>query len=299
MAEYRKFRLKNSNNEYYDLANSKQKHFLYSPAGLGFSGQTYGYRFRNRKYVKETEFELPTVSGTMVFHADTIEENYALYYDFMSFIEHTPLEIYYLTPQNPDNWNYSKYAECDAVQIDKTETDQETPMLRAPIKFECRTFWRDKTIKTYTAKPGITGDQLQIPMTFPFWFGLDSLRGIVIYNDGTVEAPLTVEIKGSCVNPTYKLFDENGVEYGACKLDGTFSSVKVETDTETITLKRNGVVLSNPAKYEDLTIGNLDQDDYYLTFLSLKPGKNLMTASLGSSFSGSVVFSWRDEWISI
>ena len=295
--EYRKFRLKNSLNEYYELTNPDIQHFLYQPTGLGFRGFSTGYRFKNRYNRKEMEYDLPTVSGTMIFHKDTIQENYALYFEFMQFIQHSPLEIEYLITQYDDEWDKAKYAECDVVQIDKSETD-EYGLLRTPIIFKCYTFWRDRELKTYTAKAEIEGEQLQIPMTFPFYFGKDSLRGIVIENNGSLVAPLKVVVQGTCVNPTYRIFDENGNEYGACKFDGTFSSVEVESDTENVVLRQNGMIVANPAKYEDLTIGNLDEDDYYLTFLNIKPGKNYMTASLGPNFKGEITFSWRDEWIS-
>ena len=138
-------------------------------------------------------------------------------------------------------------------------------------------------------------------LAFPFAFGADPLRSIVLPNNGTLPTPVKLEITGACINPWVRFFDENYVEYGGCKFTGEYDYVYVDAndDTEQIILKKDGIVLGNAPEKQDLTVGNPDDKDFFLTFLKIKPGRTYCTVNVGSDFVGNIDLTWRDEHISL
>ncbi len=301
--QHRKFKLKNSLDETYELTDPNLKRFFNSPNGLGFTKNISGIRIGNRFKTTKREYDFPQPSGELLFYDYNNERIYDSYSEFIKFASFYPLKLYYYTPsfnKTEDEAN-SLYLKCEIVVDEKTEISKDDNALHVPITFRGSSFWMSGKENNYAIDLNNIGDsEFSFPLTFPFSFGSDPLRNIVLMNNGTLPSPVTFTIIGSCTNPYIRFYDKNYVEYGSCKILGTFDYVKVsaEEDAEQISLKNSGVEVPNAINKQDLTIGNEEVDDYYLTFLKLKPGLTYATVNFESDFTGTISLSWRDEYIS-
>lgn len=301
---YRKFKLKNSIGEEYPLTDQNFKHFLSEPSGLGFSKDIDGVRLGNRYKVTKREYEFPKPTGTLVFYYNSNEEIYDGYAEFIRFASHYPLKLYYYVPGTEKSEEEASmiYLDCEIVSANKSEVSYSNSMLSVPLTFQGYGFWlsnneshlniniEDKEAGTFT-----------FPLTFPFSFGTDPLRDVKLSNLGTLVTPVVFTIIGECTNPYIRFFDENYNEYAACRINGTYDYVHVDANdnNEIIDLRSGSSVIGNPANMQDLTIGNPDEEDFYLTFLKIKPGTTLATITFGNDFKGAIDLTWRDEYATI
>ena len=300
---YRNFKLKNSLDQTYELTDQNFKRFFNSPKGLGFKKNITGIRIGNRFKTTKREYEFPQPSGELLFYDYNNEQTYDSYSEFIRFASFYPLRLYYYTPsfdKTEDEAN-SLYLKCEIIVGDKTEISRNDNALHVPITFKGSSFWMSGRESNYIVDLDNIGDsEFTFPLSFPFSFGTDPLRNIVLSNNGTLPAPVTFVITGSCTNPYIRLYDKDYVEYGSSKIIGTYDYVKVsaEEDDEQIILENNGIAVPNAINKQDLTIGNEIIDDYYLTFLKLKPGMTYATVNFENNFTGTISLSWRDEYIS-
>ena len=308
---YRKFKLKNSQDEEYYLTEKNYKHFLNSPSGLGMRKSIFGARVGNRFKVSERTYDFPSVSGELLFYDDRNETKYDEYEEFIRFIQYSPLRLFYYTPGNnkTEEEANSIYMVCEIVQTTKSEISHSDSCLHIPVQFKGLSFWLNNmessmTITTETSDNGT----FTFPLTIPFTFGKDPLRDLVLPSNGTIPTPIKLTIEGSCKDPYIRFFElssGSGIdtykEYGACKFNGDYTYVYVDSsdDKEELSLVNGSSLIGNPAEKQDLTVGNPDDDDFFLTFLKIKPGKTYITVNLGNGFTGTVKFAWRDEYVSL
>lgn len=304
---YRKFRLVNSIGETYELTDKNYKHFLYQPKGLGYNKELSGIRLGNRVKVNGRTYDMPSPSGEMIFYEVNPEGIYDDYNEFMLFLSHSPVKLYYYTPGNnkSEEEANSIYLECEDISVEKNDINPEDGCLHCPITFTGLTFWlkggqpSDLVIRKTQEEAG----DFTFPLSFPFSFGQDSLKNIELISNGTLTTPIILTIDGRCVDPYirfYQKINNEYIEYGAAKLIGTFDNVSIDgnDNVQSIFLMRDGEVLTNGADYQDMTVG-VPGDDFFLTFLKLKPGKTYATISFAEeNFEGEVHFIWRDEYYS-
>lgn len=343
-AAYRKFKIKNSQGDYYYLTEKNYKHFLNSPAGLGFRKNLTSTRVGNRVKISKSEYEFPSVSGEMIFYSERNEKKYDEYAEFINFTSYYPLQLFYYVPGDEKTYDEANsiYLNCIMTQATKTEISHNDGCLHVPVTFKGISFWLDgKESKLAINKdlndPGTftfdgTSDWVtnysyqgvsQLPwaqkfpdipypynarqdfilsgLGFPFAFGADPLRSIVLPNNGTLPTPVRISITGACINPLVRFFTEDFSEYAACGFTGNYDYVYVDAndDNESIILKQNNIVIGNPAAKQDLTLGDPDDENFYLTYMKIKPGRTLCSVSLGTDFQGTIDLTWRNEYISL
>ena len=304
LSGYRKFKLENALGDIYYLTEQNFRHFLDSPSGLGFEKQLSGTRVGNRLKIDKREFALPSVSGNLIFYDDSNGSKYDDYIEFVKFSLHYPLKLYYYTPgiNKTEEEANSVYLNCEVTSASKSQI-QQNHMLVVPVKFKGFSFWLKGgpesgfTIQKTDDDPGT----FTFPLSFPFSFGQDVFRNISLSNNGTMITPVTYEVSGACVNPTISFYDENINPYATAKFIGSYDYVYVDSNdnNETIVLKNNGVLVANPASKQDLTVADPDNEDFFMTFLKLRPGNTYATLSLGSDFKGTVSVHWREEYVSL
>ena len=329
VAAYRKFKIKNSLGEEYYLTEKNYKHFLNSPSGLGFKKNLSGSRVGNRVKITKREYEFPSVSGEMIFYYDRNERKYDEYAEFIRFTSYYPLQLFYYVPGDDKTYEEANsiYLNCEIVMATKTEISHTDSCLHVPVTFKGISFWLDghesklqinKDLNDpgtfvfdgdpdWARSKGITvpynsrQDFKYMGLAFPFAFGADPLRSIVLPNNGTLPTPVRFSITGTCINPLIRFFTEDLEEYAACGFTGTYNYVYVDAndDNESIILKQNNVVIGNPSAKQDLTKGDPDKEDFYLTYMKIRPGRTLCTVSLGTDFTGTIDLTWRNEYISL
>lgn len=307
---YRKFKLVNSLGEEYHLTDQNFKHFLNSPNGLGVSKSIDGTRVGNRVKVNKRTYEIPRPSGELIFYDDLNEDKYDAYANFVRFAQHTPLRLYYFIPSNEKTQEEANtvYIECEVLSLNKSEVGR-NGFLRVPVNFQGQTFWLSEKLNELVINNETTDvGTFTFPLSFPFAFGTDPFRNIELNSNGTIITPVVFKIEGECINPTINFYEkktENGIDvydpYAACRFIGTYDYIYVDANdnNESIALRYNGVSITNPASRQDLTIADPDNEDFFMTFMKIKPGKTFATFNLGADFKGTVTLSWRDEFVSI
>lgn len=284
----RKFWLINSLNNKLDLNDTSIDFSMVDPEGLGFTKNLNTTRMGNKENVDSEEYVMPDIKGNIAFYGATKGDIYQDYFDLVDFIRFTPLRLYYLTPNTYDSF----YCDVEVVKLEKTEIKNR--IMECPITFHATSFWMSEE-KSETIQD-VEVSNFTFPFTFPFMLGEGSFSNISIYNNGSLPVGMRIEMNGAIVNPSYHVFDSNGNKYGSGKFNGTFDYVYVDSDSknEQIILENGGVVLSNPANYQEW---NLVADE--ITFIQLRPGQNKLSFSFDGTFDGNIVVSWEDNRVSV
>lgn len=292
---YRKFRLLNSKNTYYDLTEKNFKVFANDPSGLGFSKTLSILRLGNENLIPYSMVNLDNINFELLFYDDKIADKYQKYQDFINFLSYKPI---YLLYQRPNNFKWFR-RKVEITSLSKTEVDFEDSMLHCPFQMLALSFWEDETSNVIeTSNTEESGGKVYT-LTYPFKYGALSLSNIPLNSVGILEAPLKITINGVVTNPQYILYDSNNNIYGRGKFNGTFDRVFVNAteSEEEIELLYNGLILDNPLGYQDLSVGN--PNETYITFLNLKTGQSKLRFIVDDSFVGSVRVEWRNRYVSI
>lgn len=289
----RKFWLKNGNGEIYQLTNASLTINLYNPVGLGFVKEIQFLRIGNRNKPIQNRYDLPRVEGNLVF-GGTKEEQYENYNEFLYFASKTPLTLYQQTP----NTTKSFYIECIMAQLDKGDVN-EINRLECYVVFLGTTFWKSGEKNILNFEKGTSQDGKFYPLQREYSYSGSGYTDMPIINKNTATSPFVFEIIGEVENPILSFY-QNNEKYGVIKLLGTFDYVRVntESDKQELYLEREGLPLSNPMSYQDLTIYDGKSD---LTFFDLRAGNNLLTfnASNEEEFDGQLKLTWEDEFVSV
>ena len=293
---YRKFKLLNSHNQVWELADKDFKVSAYQPQGLGFSKTFSLIRLGDENIVPYSMVNLDQINFELLFYDDTRGDKYQRYEDFMSFISRKPLKLLY---QRPNSFTWYRRS-IEIISLGKTEVSFEDSMLHCPLQIQTLSFWEDNDENNITIDTTSEQNYGKIyPITYPFVYGDNSVANIELTSLGMLDSPIEFTIDGLVNNPQYLLYDEDGNIYGRGKFTGTFNRVYVNSkeSEEEIKLRSGDVYVDNPLGYQDLSIGS--PNEIYITFLKLKTGKNRLRFELGDEFAGSVSVKWRNRYVSI
>lgn len=286
----RKFYIENALGNRYSLQDTNV--LGRNPSGLGAEVTFESVILGESKKVTETHYELIDKHLSIVFRG-TIPEVYQAYQDFVRFLSRKPLRLIYVTPNT-----FEEYW-CDVVltRLDKTEVN-EANVLECDLELSPVDFWRNSRTNILDVGDDDEGSGKKYPLKRPYSYGSKSLSEVSISNNGFYNAPFIIEIDGTTTNPIITLYDSNNVRYGQARLVGTFDKIVINSDelNESIQLVQNGVELTDPYNYQDLTY--LD-DETALTFMKLKVGQSKMAFTLGLNFSGTIRITWNERYITI
>ena len=292
---YRKFKLLNSHNQTWELANKEFKVFGYNPQGLGFSKTFSIIRLGDENIIPYSMVNLDEINIELLFYDDTRADKYQKYQDFMNFISKKPLKLLY---QRPNSFNWYR-RDIEIISLGKTEVSFEDSMLHCPLQIQTLTFWEDDTENVVVVDNVDEEDGKIYPIEYPFIYGTNTFSNISLTSLGMLDSPMELSINGRVTDPQYILYDENGNIYGRGKFIGTFDRVYVNSkeSEEQVILQYNETILNNPLGYQDLTIGS--PNETYITFLKLHNGKNKLRFVLGEEFDGNVEIRWRNRYVSV
>ena len=290
MSNVREFWLTNADDVRYSLMDHS---FLFEPEGLGFSVNINTVKLGNTDIILSENYNLGVFSGDLMF-IGTRAEVYQKYQDFLSFLARKPITLHYLPP----NTNDSYQCLVRVVSVEKTEVNYEDNCLHCPVEFYRQGMWFNDTPNILDADSSIS-DGKKYPLDRPYSYGAVSLENIQLKNSGMTDTSLKIEIFGSCTDPSWRLYDDESIQYGACKILGTYDYVRVDSDdlNEEIYLERGGSVIANAINYQDLSVGSPQQ--VFVTFLKLHPGTSTLRFDLDDGFSGTVRVTWRNAYVSV
>ena len=296
MSAVRNFWLTNADDQRFELKGSNISNtvsFLHEPEGLGYSVELNTVKLGNTDIILSEQYNLPPVAGDLIF-IGSLPDVYAQYQSMLTFLARRPITLHYLPPNTNDGYRCS----VRVVSLEKTEVNYEDGCLHCPIQFYRQGMWYNDLPNVIDVNNDIS-DGKKYPLDRPYSYGALSLENIQLSNAGMTDAPLKVEIFGSVTNPVWTLFDNEAVQYGAAKILGTYTYVRVDSDdaAEEIHLERSGSVIANAINMQDLTVGSPQQ--VFVTFLKLRPGTSTLRFDLGESFDGFVRLTWSNAYVSV
>lgn len=294
--QYRKFRIQNANGDFFELTDKNYKVFASRPNGLGFSKTISTLRLGNELALIYSMINLDQISFELLFYDDSLSDKYQKYNDFINFISHKPLYLFYQKP-NSFNWYRRKY---ESLSLTKTEVDFDDGMLHCDYVVQPLTFWEDGTSQQmkFHISSEIQDGKIY-PIEYPIIYGFNGSSSFDLNTLSLLETPLKLTINGTVTNPQYVLYDDKNTIYGRGKFIGTFDSIHVNSieSEEQIALLRNDLILDNPYGYQDLTVGN--PSEIFVTFMKLKVGRSKFRFILDEEFEGDVILEWRNRYATV
>lgn len=290
---YRKFWLLNSNNERYDLTDEQGSVFLNQPDNLGFSKSYSSMRVGNSEIINNTQNDLNNITGELIFYKRGNNYIYQDYFDFVQFIRFQPLRLYYLTPNNVSPY----YTEVVISSVGKGEIDYNDGCLHCPISYKRITLWLTSEVIQVKGENSASAGGKEYNLIRDYSYEGGSLANLSLNNEGSESTGMIIEIIGACNNPQFALF-QNNVQYGICKLTGNFDYVRIDSieTEEEIYLESSGSILANPTAYQDLSVAD---GTSFVTFCKLATGVSTMVWNFGTPFTGEVLISYQNTYVSV
>ena len=265
----RTFRLVNGNGESYDITSTTT--FFHEPSGLGFSKSNSYHQVGRRYILVDSQPDQINVTGSIAFLG---AYPYEQYFNFVSFLQITPLYLFY-TPDPDVDPDYGKSGRTyrlpvEVASIDKSEILEEG-YLDCSITFHGLSPWFRYVVISHEqgADPLIWG------ITWGIEFGSNGFaEGIT--SDGTIASPSRLTIYGPIVNPRWELYVN-----GAKQSDGAFNT----TESNFTVAEGEKLVIDNTNVPFTVTLIKADgsmEDVYQKTdfstsrFFYLSPGKNIV-----------------------
>lgn len=292
----RNFWLTNADDVRFDLKGRNTANtisFLHEPEGLGYTVGLSTVKLGNTDIILSEQYSLPPAAGDLIF-IGSVPDMYQQYQNLLTFLARRPITLHYLPP----NTNESYRCLVRVTSLEKTEVNAEDGCLHCPIQFYRQSMWFNDNPNILDVRNEI-GEGKSYPLDRPYSYGAVGLENIRVVNNGMTDTSIKIEIFGAVTDPEWKLFDENNEQYGAAKILGTYSYVRVDSDdtAEEIHLERNGSVIANAINYQDLTVGSPQQ--VYVTFLKIQPGTSTLMFDLGDDFDGYVRLTWSNAYVSV
>ena len=269
---FRKFWMKNGNNQTIQFADSVSKIFLNNPTGLGMSNTLTSNVYANQLNVITSDQSFNTIGGEYIFYDVSNADKYSQYNDFITFLTYKPLTLYYQIPTStPETYSI----DVDVLSIDKTEVKTDG-MLRCSFQLQTLSRWKGEEIT-------VTG------------FG----DTFTLTNDSHMPVGFEITIEGTLENP-YVTLSQDGVLYGEAKFDDTtmFNKVYINSKDgeQNVILEQNDSVLVNPLSYQDLSISN---GAIYVTFVKLARGESTLAIGMDSGSITSVEIKYQPIYRSV
>lgn len=228
----RQFILRNRNGELYKLTDKNSDVFISGPNGLGYTKDISTIRYGNSLDVPIEQYQIPKITGDLIFHNDDIGTAYQNYYDFVRFSVKKPIILWYKIPVSGDISNPIDNVYHIPVEITSVEKSEysSSGAIASGIQFEGTGFWK------HTAS---------------------SLTENVVLNHGDLDTGIELTVQksdsSSFDNPVITFSDTNGA-YGISAFQGTFTKIYINTSDKNqkiILWNGSDTPLSDPFTYID------------------------------------------------
>lgn len=192
----RKFYIQAGNGLRYDLQD-RNKCFLNSPKGLGFSKNNSYVNVGNYFTVDDSKNNQKSINGSLIFKGDW----YANYKEFIEFIKnYSDYKLVYKYDEN------DYYIDIDIIGVEKGDTDKHT-FLECGIEMKSKSLWYKQTSITRTIEQ--SEELPQWDWRFDLTFSDETFDKIGIDNQGQVETPFEFELFGVVEGITLDIY-QNG-----------------------------------------------------------------------------------------
>ena len=194
----REFKLINEKGQDYSLMDIENYCLMTEPSGLGY-GYTTEYEQLGNTFISNLRrIEQGTIEGQVNFL------NYDNYKNLIDFIESSEsLKFSYKVPLKDGAKEYFK--DVQVQNITKTEI-QTTGVISETIILDCLSLWYEEKKTIYEIEP--LDNEIRWDFRWDSKFSDYSSRNLTFINQGHVEAPIIVEMKGPLVDPKIELYVE-------------------------------------------------------------------------------------------
>lgn len=241
----RQFYFRNQDNEILDLMGRKTD-FLNAPQGLGFEVDVETVSLNQSLKVLDIKNNFIDIQGEMLF------KDYGDYQNFSNFVTKAET-LYFHQIINADI--KEGYVECLVRGLEKTEKDYVTGYLKCPISIQPYTFWQVEKIIKIEASDNEVIESGVLPYTLPFVLAksdmISNLRQIEIINNGVVDSPLKLLIKGVSDNPEWFLNSETLLTSGGLNILIQFNQVVKIDSTDGHMIVSSGSAFLDEYLYTD------------------------------------------------
>lgn len=173
--------------------------FLYNVTGLGYEENIEYEQLGNIFIQKDKKITQNVINGELEFYDMTYEE----YIEFVNFIlASSELKLIYI-PKTSSRNEY--YRDIDVCKIDKSEED-DFNVLKCPITMNCKSLWYKQTTAIYTIEP--KENEIRWDFAWDSKFTDYDTRSLQYINEGHIEAPVLIEVRGHVINPKFELYVE-------------------------------------------------------------------------------------------
>ena len=194
----REFKLVNEKGQEYSLMDLYNYCFLSDPSGLGYSYSTEYQQLGNTFLTNLRKMEQGQISGTANFLS------YDNYKNLIDFIEASEgLRFSYKIPFQNGKKEYFKDVQIQSI----TKTQKQiNGIISETITFDCLSLWYEENtfIHDMKQKEGVINWDFKWDSRFADY----NKRSLQYINNGHVESPILVDIKGPITNPKIQLYVE-------------------------------------------------------------------------------------------
>lgn len=194
----REFKLINDKGQEYSLMDIKNYCLLTDPSGLGYAYTTEYEQLGNTFISNLRRIEQGQIEGIVNFLK---YDNYKNLVDFIEMSE--SLKFSYKVPLENGYKEYFK--DVQIASLSKTEI-QPNAVISETIIFDCLSLWYEENTVIYTIEP--LDNEIRWDFRWDSRFSDYNSRNLSFINNGHVEAPILVEMKGQLINPKIELYVE-------------------------------------------------------------------------------------------
>lgn len=256
----RTFKIVNAMGQTYDM--NSLDNFFHDPSGLGFERDTDYTQIGSRYIPQVDKFKQHDIQGTIRFRGSATE-SYPKYHDFILFMQHVPLTIYY-TPDG--TYRIDVYPKS----IKKTEVDEDAGGLDCNVSFSATNmFYKDIIISNDGTASGKV-----YPYKYNYTYS-DFIPGTAsIESDSAQESPCKVIIYGKAINPHWYHY-LNGELVGEGKVNATIAAGnKLVIDSMAMPYQIRELDSKNNVVYDRYQLSDFNMS----RFVFLQYGHNLISA---------------------
>lgn len=194
----REFKLINDKGQEYSLMDIKNYCLLTDPSGLGYAYTTEYEQLGNTFISNLRRIEQGQIEGIVNFLK---YDNYKNLVDFIEMSE--SLKFSYKVPLENGYKEYFK--DVQIASLSKTEI-QPNAVISETIIFDCLSLWYEENTVIYTIEP--LDNEIRWDFRWDSRFSDYNSRNLSFINNGHVEAPILVEMKGQLIDPKIELYVE-------------------------------------------------------------------------------------------
>lgn len=285
----RKFKIKNSRGDSWDLNNTNT--FAHLPNSLGVS---FGNSYINSKanYLLSNKLLNQQIINFEMVFGHEVNTPYITYLEFIEFLNFPDYTLEYTT--DAGTW----YRDCKLNSFGKSELDI-SGLLKEPLSLDCLTPWYQLISDTdVTYEPTIGGGKVYDLRTREYiyeHYNSENIKGLFrfnnpsVYMDTAMSSPLEISIQGACTNPYWELY-QNGVVTQSDQVNVVLSAndtlIVSSFPQDQKVIKKTAEVITNMYASQNLSKTN---------FVTIPKGES--TLLFGGTSNAKISFRARYEWV--